>query len=195
MKYVVHYFFLVFLRLFPYKFLTVWQFGFTIHNDTLTYLGSFYFAGRLLLRSWWRAMLNNREANKTLLRLHFTKMWRETYSAYKYIYMDLRLTSDRGPWINQSESAKSFIFKIHHDSCWCCYLILWGVIKRVIFCLGWTIISYKNYCKFSFKWFEALDKIPELGMYSLRLIMLSIPLPSILKWNIWEMCDSLNRLV
>ena len=148
MKYVVHYFFLVFLRLFPYKFLTVWQFGFTIHNDTLTYLGSFYFAERLLPRSWWRAMQNNREANKTLLRLHFTKMWRETYSAYKYIYMDLWLTSDRGPWIYQSESAKSFIFKIHHDSCWCCYLILWGVIKRVIFCLGWTIISYKNYCKF-----------------------------------------------
>ena len=52
--------------------------------------------------------------------------------------MDLWLTSDRGPRINQSESAKSFIFKIHHDSCWCCYLILWGVIKRVIFCLGWT---------------------------------------------------------
>ena len=93
--------------------------------------------------------------------------------------MNLRLTSDRGPWINQSESAKSFIFKIHHDSCWGCYLILWGVIKRVIFCLGWTIISYKNYCKFSLKRFEALDKIPELGMYSLRLIMLSIPLPSI----------------
>ena len=83
MKYVVYYFFLVFLRLFPYKFLTVWQFGFTIHNDTLTYLGSFYFAERLLPRSWWRAMQNNREANKTLLRLHFTKMWRETYSAYE----------------------------------------------------------------------------------------------------------------
>ena len=158
-------------------------------------LGTFYFAERLLPRSWCGAMQNNREANKTLLRLHFTKMWRETYSAYKYIYMDLRLISDRGPWINQSESAKSFIFKIHHDNCWCCYLILWGVIKRVIFCLGRTIISYKNYCKFSLKRFESLDKIPELGMYSLSLIMLSIPLPSILKWNIWEMCDSLNRLV
>ena len=151
-----------FFSLFLCKFLIVWQFGCTIHSDPLTSLCGIYFAERLRPWSWWRAMQNNWEANKTLLRLHFTKMWRETYSAYKYIYMDLRLTSDRGPWINQSESAKSFIFKIHHDSCWCCYLILWGVIKRVIFCLGWTIISYKNYCKFSLKRFEALDDNPEL---------------------------------
>ena len=165
------------------------QFGFTIHNDTLTYLGDF------ILKKGYSLDPDGVRC-KTVVKLikHFYDITLPR--------CDMKLTAlinifiwTWGPWINQSESAKSFIFKIHHDSCWCCYLILWGVIKRVIFCLGWTIISYKNYCKFSLKRFEALDKIPELGMYSLRLIMLSIPLPSILKWNIWEMCDSLNRFV